>query len=251
MKLIVCGKGGCGKSTVAVLMSRAFARLGRRVMLVDADESNMGLHRLAGTAPAATLLETLGGRHALRPKPAGQLGEACNLFYDRPFSLDEIPAACTPAVDGVRLLKIGKIQHFGEGCACPMGGILRPLLSNLQVDAEDRVVVDTAAGVEHFGRGVDRHADTIVGIVDPTFESFKLAKKLMTLSAGSGTTVVFILNKADERMRAGLGSFIDPAAIIGEIPMRDELYAAGLEGRPIRFEAPEVDHLCRRLEAMA
>ena len=55
MKLIVCGKGGCGKSTVAVLLSRAFARLGRRVMLVDADESNMGLHRLAGTAPAATL----------------------------------------------------------------------------------------------------------------------------------------------------------------------------------------------------
>ena len=251
MKLIVCGKGGCGKSTVAVLLSRAFARMGRRVLLVDADESNLGLHRLAGTGPAATLLETLGGRNALRSRAASQLGESCNLFYDQPFSLDSIPAACTPAVDGVRLLKIGKIQHYGEGCACPMGGILRPLLANLQTDAADRVVVDTAAGVEHFGRGVDRHADTIVGIIDPSFESFKLAKKLMDLAEGSGTPVAFILNKADDRMRAGLGSFIDPAAIIGEIPMRDELFAAGLEGRPIRFEAPEVDHLCRRLEAMA
>ncbi len=250
MKLIVCGKGGCGKSTVAVLLSRAFARLGRRVMLVDADESNMGLHRLAGTAPAATLLETLGGRQALRSKPAGQLGESCRLFYDQPFALDEIPVACTPAVDGVRLLKIGKIQHYGEGCACPMGGILRPLLANMRVDRGDRVVVDTAAGVEHFGRGVDRHADTIVGVIDPTFESFKLAKKLMALAEGSGTPVAFVLNKADERMRAGLGSFIDPAAIIGEIPMRDELFAAGLEGRPIRFEAPEVEHLCRRLETL-
>ncbi len=250
MKLIVCGKGGCGKSTLAVLLSGALARMGRRVLLVDADESNLGLHRLAGTAPAATLLETLGGRTALRPQPADQLGQACTLFYDHPFSLDDIPAACTPAVEGVRLLKIGKIKHYGEGCACPMGGILRPLLANLQVRDDDRIVVDTAAGVEHFGRGVDRHVDTIVGIIDPTFESFKLAKKLMSLAEGSGTPLAFILNKADARMRAGLGSFIDPALIIGEVPMRDELFLAGLEGRPIRVEAPEVDQLCRRLEAM-
>ncbi len=233
-----------------MLLSRAFARLGRRVMLVDADESNMGLHRLAGTAPAATLLETLGGRRSLRPRPADQLGEACRLFYDQPFPLDAIPTACTPAVDGVRLLKVGKIQHFGEGCACPMGGILRPFLANLQVEAGDRVVVDTAAGVEYFGSGVDRHADIIVGIIDPTFESFKLAKKLIALARDSGTSFAFVLNKADARMRAGLGSFIDPAAIIGEIPMRDEIFAAGLEGRPIQFELPEVTQLCRRLESM-
>ena len=250
MKLIVCGKGGCGKSTVAVLLSRAFARLGRRVMLVDADESNLGLHRLAGTAPAATLLETLGGRRSLRPQNSGQLGEACRRFYDQPFRFEAIPDACTPAVDGVRLLKVGKIQQFGEGCACPMGGILRPLLANLQVDAQDRVVVDTAAGVEHFGRGVDRHADIIVGVIDPTFESFKLAKKLITLAEGSGTPFAFVLNKADGRMRAGLGSFIDPAAIIGEIPMQEDIFAAGLEGRPIRIELPEVAQLCQRLEAM-
>lgn len=250
MKLIICGKGGCGKSTVAVLTSRSFARRGCRVMLVDADESNMGLHRLAGTAPAATLLETLGGRKTLRPRPANQLAAACHLFYEQPFSLDDIPAACVPAVDGVRLLKIGKIQHFGEGCACPLGGILRPLLANLQTEADDRVVVDTAAGVEHFGRGIDSHADVILGIIDPTFESFKLAKKLIALAEGSGTPVAFILNKADDRMRAGLGSFIDPGLIIGEMPMRDDIFAAGLEGRPIRLEAPEIDHFCRRLETL-
>ena len=251
MKLIICGKGGCGKSTVAVLMSRSFARSGRRVVLVDADESNVGLHRLAGTAPAATLLETLGGRQALGSRAANQLAAACSPFYEQPFSLDEIPGACTPEVDGVRLLKVGKIQHFGEGCACPLGGILRPLLSNLQTGADDRVVVDTAAGVEHFGRGIDSRADVILGIIDPTFESFKLAKKLISLAEGSGTPAAFILNKADDRMRAGLGSFIDPGLIIGEIPMRDDLFAAGLEGRPIRNKAPEVDHICRRLETLA
>jgi CO dehydrogenase maturation factor len=248
MKLMICGKGGCGKSTLAVLISQAFARMGRRVLLVDADESNLGLHRLTGTAPAATLLETLGGREALRPPSADPIAPACRLFYDQPFTIDDLPAACTPAVRGVRLLKVGKIQHFGEGCACPLGGILRPLLGNLQAAGNDRVVVDTAAGVEHFGRGVDGHADAILGIIDPTFESFKLAKKLMALAEGAGTPLAFVLNKADERMRAAIGSFIDPAAFIGELPVYDELFAAGLEGRPLKIAVPEIERLCQRLE---
>ena len=62
MKLLICGKGGSGKSTVSVLMARAFQRMGKRVLLVDADESNLGLHRLAGSPSAETLLEALPDR---------------------------------------------------------------------------------------------------------------------------------------------------------------------------------------------
>ncbi|MFO7930342.1 MAG: ParA family protein [Desulfosalsimonas sp.] len=40
MKILVCGKGGSGKSTLSVMLARAFADMGRRVLLVDADESN-------------------------------------------------------------------------------------------------------------------------------------------------------------------------------------------------------------------
>ena len=66
MELLICGKGGSGKSTVSVLMARAFQRLGKRVLLVDADESNLGLHRLAGSPSAETLLEALGGKAGLQ-----------------------------------------------------------------------------------------------------------------------------------------------------------------------------------------
>jgi CO dehydrogenase nickel-insertion accessory protein CooC1 len=68
MKLLICGKGGSGKSTVSVLMARAFQRLGKRVLLVDADESNLGLHRLAGSPSAETLLEAMGGKAGLRSR---------------------------------------------------------------------------------------------------------------------------------------------------------------------------------------
>jgi CO dehydrogenase maturation factor len=253
MKWIVCGKGGCGKSTLAVLISRALARLNRRVLLVDADESNLGLHRLAGVPRADTLLETLGGKAGLRGQTSKALGpsNACGLFYQNAFGLDEIPASCTATLGGIRLLKIGKIQRFGEGCACPMGGLLRPFLAKLQDGPEDRVIVDTAAGVEHFGRNIDANCDRILGVIDPTFESFKLAKQLVALSHEAGRPLSFVLNKADQRMRGALGQFIDPRTIQAEIPMYEALFLAGLEGRPIDIEAPEVDDLVRRLEAAA
>jgi CO dehydrogenase maturation factor len=250
MKYLICGKGGSGKSTIAVLLARAFQRLGRRVLLVDADESNLGLHRLAGAPSAESLLEVMGGKEGLRNRKQALLpADACPAFYEAPFDWESIPARCVPEADGLRLLKIGKIKRFGEGCACPMGGVLRPFLANFKAGEEDRVVVDMAAGVEHFGRGVDAHGDRLIGVIDPSFESFKLARIMRELSQGAGTPIAFVLNRSDASMREAIGQYIDPALIWAELRDQEALFAAGLEGRPIDFEAPAIDALCRRLEA--
>lgn len=45
MKIAVCGKGGCGKSTVTSLLAKALARRGKEILVIDSDESNYGLHR--------------------------------------------------------------------------------------------------------------------------------------------------------------------------------------------------------------
>ena len=48
MKITICGKGGSGKSTVTSLLAKELARMGKRVLVVDCDESNFGLHRQLG-----------------------------------------------------------------------------------------------------------------------------------------------------------------------------------------------------------
>ncbi|MFZ7127912.1 MAG: P-loop NTPase [Desulfobacterales bacterium] len=250
MKLLICGKGGSGKSTLAVLLARSFAQMGRNVLLVDADESNQGLHRMAGADKTVTLLEYLGGRKGLRPKRLPEpAGPACPMFYDRPFSLAEIPEACISIAGGVRLIKVGKIQRFEEGCACPMGGMLRQLLTHIRLGPEDRLIIDTAAGLEHFGRGVERFCDRIVGVIDPSFESFKLAREMDRIAGDAGLAISFVLNKADERVRTAMGDYVDPDRIIGDIPMSDVLFTAGLHGEPLDHPVPEASALCRRLEA--
>ena len=47
--VITSGKGGVGKSTLAVGLGRALAQRGRRVLLVDCDAGLRSLDRMTGT----------------------------------------------------------------------------------------------------------------------------------------------------------------------------------------------------------
>jgi len=62
MKILICGKGGSGKSTVSVLIAKTLKNRGYKVLLVDADESNLGIHRLMGVTSSVSLIDTLGGK---------------------------------------------------------------------------------------------------------------------------------------------------------------------------------------------
>ena len=67
MKLILCGKGGCGKSTLATLLARSYAAEGRQVLVVDSDESNFGLHRQLGLPLPEDFTHYFGHKKAFMP----------------------------------------------------------------------------------------------------------------------------------------------------------------------------------------
>jgi CO dehydrogenase maturation factor len=93
MKILICGKGGSGKSTTASLIAKNLTTKGFRVLVVDADESNYGLNQQLGLKNPKELMDQIGGKKALLGKMlfARNGGEKTPIFTED-MRIDDIPA---------------------------------------------------------------------------------------------------------------------------------------------------------------
>ena len=248
MKIEISGKGGSGKSTLSVLMARALTNRGYRVLLVDGDESNVGLENLVGISPPVHLLEYLGGKKGFKEKINQQMmmDNPAGVFSGKQ-KIKDIPGECIASSDGIHLLIIGKIHHFGEGCACPIGVLSKKFLSSIDMGDNEVILMDTEAGVEHFGRGIVGECDLVLCVIDPTAESFNLARKMEAMAAKANKKLYFILNKVDPSIEPVMRRHLDEKKIIGSIPKDEQIFMESLEGRKISKLPPEIDRVCDRV----
>ncbi len=226
MKILVCGKGGCGKSVISTLIAKELARRGWNVLVVDADESNYGIHRNLGVKQPKDFMEWLGGKEKVREKLLKFIQGSEDTRIVGEVKLDMLPEDFLERKDGIAVMAIGKIHEFGEGCACPMGVVAREFLESIKLGERETVVVDTDAGIEHFGRGVEAGCDVIVVVIEPSYESIKLAEKIAKMGRSIGKRVIKVANKVDE----GAVGLIKADAYL---PYTREIYRACLLGEEI------------------
>lgn len=249
MKICVTGKGGCGKSIVAVLLSRLLAARGYRVLLVDADESNLGLKRLLGVnSEPKPLMEYLGGKPVLQKRMIDAFKQSTDepkivILPQESISIAELPPEYIAKVDGILHLRIGKIEHPMEGCACPMGALARDFLDKLVLDDKEVVITDHEAGLEHFGRGVERGVDIVLTVVDPSYESVLLAEKINSLAAGLGVRTLVVLNRVTLDTADGLKRELKLRGIetAGSIGYDTDVFQSSLKGEPLSAAQAEED----------
>lgn len=250
MKILICGKGGCGKSTVAALLSIALRNRGKQIFLVDADESNVGLYRMMGLGMPQPLMDHLGGKQGFRDKTrsSGITLDGASPLFPINLTAGELPDECIATLDGLRVMSIGKIHHFGEGCACPMGKLFRMLFSSLRLEEGELVIVDTAAGVEHFGRSLDGQCDHVLCVVDPSYESIMMAKRVTTLAKEAKLPASVILNKVTSEVDEALTAALDGVTIIGRLPDNRSIFLSNLKGEALAPEIPEIESVCNAIE---
>jgi CO dehydrogenase maturation factor len=241
MKISVCGKGGSGKSTMCALLARHALKKGWQALVVDADDSNTGLSRMLGFEnPPAPLMSLVGGKARIKEK----MGHGSTLLNSSHIRIKDIPAEYMVAQKGLMLVGIGKILQALEGCACPMGVLCREFLIKLALDDHQIAIVDMEAGVEHFGRGIVEAIDTVLVVVEPSYDSMKMAEKIDELVSAMGKGVAVVLNKMSSGS-IGLKMKTELAArgitVIGDVPNDPLVAEASWEGSVllggIAFEA--------------
>ena len=241
MKILICGKGGSGKSTIASLLAKDLEIKGFRILVIDADESNYGLRVQLGLEDPKELMDQLGGKKAVVDKMWADrsAGEKSAIFSES-WSIDEIPGECVSKKDNLYLLQIGKVKHFGEGCACPMGGLSRDFLNRLKLGPKDIAVIDTEAGVEHLGRSVESGVDVILLVLDPSYESIRLSEKISAMAKEAGKSVRFVLNKMDKATADKISNKIGKEHVVGFVPFTLSIQEKGLSGEELDTTAADI-----------
>jgi len=229
MKLAITGKGGAGKTTLAVLLSRHLADSGRDVLLIDAD-------------PDANAAMALGLDASRQPPPIIELeelirertgaGQGAGEFFSLNPRVDDIPQRFSVESDGVRLLRMGRLKKGGAGCMCPENAFVRSLLTHLVFQKDACVILDMEAGVEHLGRGTAAGVDMMLVVVDPGRRSLQTAQLVRELAGDIGVeNVAAVINKhRSDQQRELLEQELSPLPVAGGLPYDEAIAAADLEG---------------------
>jgi len=241
MKILVCGKGGCGKSTVVALLAKELATRKNKVLVIDNDESNIGLHSRLGVGKPDDFMNYFGGKKVLFDKTK----EMSNVW-----TLDDLPRDYLTEKGNIQLLSMGKIYEFGEGCACPINALSSKFLEIVDLRDGEFLIADTDAGIEHFGRGVEKGVDILLVIIDPSRESILLAKKISGLGQQVDKPVYYILNRiSDQEMQDIIMNSIDREKVIAIIPENKEIFMSGLAGNEFNMDVEGIKEIADMLES--
>ncbi|HIE34468.1 MAG TPA: carbon monoxide dehydrogenase [Candidatus Altiarchaeales archaeon] len=171
MKIAVTGKGGSGKTTIALYLSKRFSEKGMDVLAVDADPS-LNLMAMFGYEEITPIseIENLVNERARTPEGLVKLNPRVDDLIDEySIKIDK----------NLRVLAIGTVTKAGSGCLCPENATLRALLHELVLKRDEAVILDMEAGLEIMSRGTIKNIDVMLAITEPSYSSISVTKNLL------------------------------------------------------------------------
>lgn len=251
--LAAAAKGGVGKSTTALSLAAAFARLGERVLLCDLDGTGRSLDMLAGASDRAVLdtSDLLIGIRGARSS-----GEKISDIIEK-YTVDCTSYAVCPgrnAVAGGKLLLVPAAprgvfydKSREDGNKSHLSAVREIAVAARECadgnGAFDRVIFDTGGGIAE-AEAASPECDMIIVTSDQSKTSIRAAEYagmrfFETVSAEKRTAEIrlavcsFDISAVRRENRAGVIEMIDSSAIacIGVVPFDKKLRRAQDEGR--------------------
>jgi len=179
---ITSGKGGVGKTNIVANLGYAYTKLGKKVLIFDADLGLGNLDVLLGLAPKYNLSHVFMGEKKIE-----------NILLDGPGNMKILPAS-SGIQELTHLTKDQKIQILTE--------------LDLLIDDVDVLFIDTAAGISSNVMDFNATAQEIIVVVSPEPTSITDAYALMkVLSLKYSEKVCKLLVNMTTRPEEGLEIF--------------------------------------------
>lgn len=214
---LASGKGGVGKTNLAVNLGIALARLGRRAMLVDCDFGLADAAILLGLSPSATIEDYMEGRAPL-----------ASVITERADGLLVAPGGSGAGV--MPIIESAERRRLAEG--------MRPYADSL-----DYVVVDAPSGIARQTLGLLAASDRVLLVLsaEPAafLDAYATLKLLMLEHGCAHISVIANMVEHEAAGRELFQRFRDVAArflpsgphYLGSVPRDEHVRAAVLHKR--------------------
>ena len=176
---VTSGKGGVGKTNIVANLGYAFARLGKKVLILDADLGLGNLDVLLGLAPKFNLSHVITGQKSIR-----------DIIVEGPGNMHILPAS-SGIQELTQLTQRQKVQILSE-------------LDQL-IDTVDILFIDTAAGISSNVMDFNVTAHEIIVVVSPEptaiTDAYALMKVLSLKYAEKSCKVIVNLAATNQQGR--------------------------------------------------
>lgn len=194
VRVVIAGKGGVGKTTLTALLSHAYSQRGTRVLAVDGD-SQANLAATLGIS-ASHHITPLSEQKAYIQEKIGGIPGRGGLIVLNPDTADVADRFAVPAGERIRLLVMGGVKDAGSGCLCPEYTLVSTILANTACIPDEVVLLDTPAGLEHFGRAVAQGFNWALIVTDGSYNALAVARDLSRLARQCGIRkLVLVVNR--------------------------------------------------------
>lgn len=192
---ITSGKGGVGKTHTTINLGLALTKMGKRVLLLDADLGLANINVLLGFHTATNVADVLGGKADLE-----------QIIYHHPSGLDIIPASSgiselTDLRDDERLHLLSAVDDLAY--------------------AYDYLFIDTAAGIGDNVLYFNNAAEQVIVLIDeePTSitDAYAVIKVLSTRCGVKRFQV--LVNRADGDGRSAFGQLASASGKFLDVSM--------------------------------
>jgi CO dehydrogenase maturation factor len=234
IRIVITGKGGVGKTTLTAILAYLFAEQGFRVLAVDGDpQQNLAVTLGIPPDGAGKIVPVSQSIEYLQEKTGAGPGiSPGGLLTLNPDVSDVIDRFSIPVAKNLRLLVMGGVSQAGGGCLCPEYTLLAAIFRHMRLLPDEVVLLDTPAGMEHFGRAVAEGFSCALVVADPSYNALSVAKECSVLARQLGINeTIFVANRVGSLAEAdkihsvmkGFGGFFrmvelpdDPEFVLSE-----------------------------------